>query len=206
MRDSDRAYNAILKQLAYGKLKCGQAIDDEALQAEIGVGKTPLREALFRLVQDGYITSGPRRGMFVTAFDLGQLESLLEIRAILAGYLSQQLVHNARDKDIERCETEMRQLIQESGDKNIEAVFHMDRRYHEMLEELCGDNILSGILSKLELMSSMALAPRSRHYFINEETVKAEYLDTFRYLKDRDMEPLEATLKKHIPRYILQRV
>ena len=206
MRDSDRAYNAILDQLAYGKLKCGEAIDDEALQAEIGVGKTPLREALFRLVQDGYITSGPRRGMFVTAFDLGQLESLLEIRTILTGYLSQQLIHNARDKDIERCEAEMIQLIGSGGTRSVEDAFRADRRYHDMLGELCGDKILSGILSKLEFMSSMALAPRSRHYYINEKAVKEEYLDTFRHLKARDAEALEATLKKHIPRYILQRI
>ena len=82
-RDSDKAYQAILNQIFEGKLRCGQPIRDSRLQEELGFGKTPLREALFRLVQDGYVTNVPHCGMFVASFDLVQLESMLNLRTVL---------------------------------------------------------------------------------------------------------------------------
>lgn len=204
MRESDRAYNAIIDQILVGKLRCGQAINDEWLQTDLKVGKTPLREALFRLIQDGYITAVPHRGMFVTTFDVAQLESLLSLRMLLSGYLSQRLIQNAADQDIDRCEAEMRALIRPGEDMPLDEVFRADLRFHNMLGELCGDSILASILSKLEFMSSMALVPHSRDYYKNEEAVKAEYFEAFRLLKARDQQGLEATLKRHIPRYVLQ--
>jgi DNA-binding GntR family transcriptional regulator len=204
MRESDRAYNAILDRILIGKLRCGQAIDDEQLQKELNIGKTPIREALFRLVQDGYITAVPHKGMSVTTFDVGQLESLLSIRLLLSGYLSQQLIRNAEDRDIERCEDEMRSLIRMGENMPMDEVARADYRFHNMLGELCGDSILSGILNKLEFMSSMALAPYFKDYYKNEEAVKAEYFEMLSLLKDRNQAGLETALKRHIPRYVLQ--
>lgn len=204
MRDSDRAYNAIIDQILIGKLRCGQAINDEWLQADLKVGKTPLREALFRLIQDGYITAVPHRGMYVTTFDVAQLESLLSLRTLLAGYLAQRLIQNATDQDVERCETEMHTLIRTGEDMPLDEVFRADLRFHDMLGEICGDSILASILKKLEFMSSMALVPHSRDYYRNEEAVKKEYFDIFQLIKTRDQQELEAALKRHIPRYVLQ--
>lgn len=205
MRDSDRAYQAIIDQIFEGKLRCGQPIRDTQLQEELGVGKTPLREALFRLTQDGYITDAPHRGMFVASFDLAQLESMLNVRTILTPYLCDQLLRNARDAGIAACEQEMHRLIDTEREMALPDVFRADLRFHAMLGELCGDSILADILRKLEFMSSMALIPHARDYFHNQETVKDEYFQIFRHIRERDRAALEASLKGHIPRYVLQR-
>lgn len=203
MRDSDRAYQAIIDQIFAGKLRCGQPIRDKQLQEELGVGKTPLREALFRLIQDGYITDAPHRGMFVASFDLAQLESMLNLRTVLTPYLCDQLLRNARSADIDACEQEMRGLIQ--PDMTLPDVFHADLRFHAMLEELSGDTILADILRKLEFMSSMALIPHARDYYQRENTINDEYFEIFRHIRERDRDALEAAIKRHIPRYVLQR-
>ncbi|MBD5151491.1 MAG: GntR family transcriptional regulator [Oscillibacter sp.] len=204
MRESDKAYNAIIDQIGTGKLRCGQAINDERLQTELKVGKTPLREALFRLTQDGYITMIPHRGMFVTTFDVAQLESLLNLRMLLSGYLSERLVQNAQESEIDKCDTKMRELICLGADMPLDEVLRADLQFHKMIGELSGDSILAGILNKLEFMSSMALTPHSKEYYLNEESVKAEYFDIFRLIRERNQAGLEAALKRHIPRYVLQ--
>ena len=205
MRDSDRAYQAIIDQIFEGKLRCGQPIRDKQLQEELGVGKTPLREALFRLIQDGYITDAPHRGMFVASFDLAQLESMLNLRTILTPYLCDQLLRNARSPDIDACEEEMHSLINMEGEMALADVFRADLRFHAMLSELSGDTILADILRKLEFMSSMALIPHARDYYYKQGTVKDEYFEIFRHIRERDRDALEAAIKRHIPRYVLQR-
>ena len=204
MRDSDKAYNALLDQLLTGKLRCGQAINDEQLQAELGVGKTPLREALFRLIQDGYITAVPHRGMFVTSIDLAQLESLFSLRILLADYLCQKLIQNARSHEIDLGIAEMKELIRLNEKMTLDDVSRADYRFHQILGELSGDTILAGILNKLEFLSAMALIPHSGDYYSNEEMVKAEYFSVLQYLKDGDAEALSAALKRHVPKYVLQ--
>lgn len=205
MRDSDKAYQAIIDQIFAGKLRSGQPIRDKQLQEELGVGKTPLREALFRLIQDGYITDVPHGGMFVASFDLAQLESMLNLRTILTPYLCNQLLRNARKEDVDACEQEMYSLISMEQDMALVDVFRADLRFHAMLSELSGDTILADILRKLQFMSSMALIPHARDYYYNRGTVKDEYFEIFRHIRERDRDALEAAIKQHIPRYVLQR-
>ena len=205
MRESDRAYQAIIDQIFEGKLRCGQPIRDAQLQEELGVGKTPLREALFRLTQDGYITDLPHRGMFVASFDLTQLESMLNLRTILTPYLCDQLLRNAHEADINACEQEMYSLIGADREMALHDGVRTDLRFHAILGELSGDSILADILRKLEFMSSMALIPHARDYYQNQGTVKEEYFEIFRHIRERDRNALEASLKGHIPRYVLQR-
>lgn len=207
MRDSDRAYDALIDKLAHGELKCGQTINDEWLQEELGVGKTPLREALFRLVQDGYLGAVPHKGMFVTSFDISQLDSLLSLRLILSDYFAKQLIANAQDRDIDRCEQELNKCISSYPEPSVNSATHVDACFHELLRELCGDSILSEILKKLEFMSSMALVKHSTHYYVsieNTDRVRKGYSEIFRHLRERDEAALAEALKKHIPKYALQ--
>lgn len=204
MRESDKAYSAIIDQIMIGRLRCGQAINDERLQSELKVGKTPLREALFRLTQDGYITAVPHRGMYVTTFDVAQLESLLNLRVLLSGYLSERLIQNARDEDLDHFESQMCEMVQAYTAIPTEVIFRTDLQFHKTLGELSGDTILAGILNKLEFMSSMALVPHFREFHLNEDSIKAEYFEIIQLIRDRNQEALAAALKKHIPRYVLQ--
>ena len=207
MRDSDRAYDALIDKLAHGELRCGQAINDEWLQEDLGVGKTPLREALFRLVQDGYLTAVPHKGMFVTSFDISQLDSLLSLRIILSDFFAKQLISNAHDRDIDRCEQELNAYLAEHNDVSVDTATRVDARFHEMIRGLCGDAILADVLKKLEFMSSMALVKHSTHFYVNRENtarVRDGYTEIFRALRARDEAVLSAALKKHVPKYVLQ--
>jgi DNA-binding GntR family transcriptional regulator len=80
---ADRAYLAIRDQLIMLDIKPGDPIDDDQLAKSLGVGRTPVREALKRLEVDRLVVSYPRRGTFATGMDIADLAHISEIRVQL---------------------------------------------------------------------------------------------------------------------------
>ena len=80
---ADRAYPAIRDLIVSVELGPGAVIDERALMEALGIGRTPVREALRRLAQEKLVEVYPRRGMFVTGVDVGDLALLTEVRAVL---------------------------------------------------------------------------------------------------------------------------
>src|SRR5918997_3991593 len=80
---ADKAYVAIRDRLIMLAINPGDPIDDDALAQDLGVGRTPVREALKRLEVDRLVVSYPRRGAFATGMDISDLAHISEIRAQL---------------------------------------------------------------------------------------------------------------------------
>src|SRR3954466_1988571 len=80
---ADKAYVAIRDRLIMLAIRPGDPIDDDALALDLGVGRTPVREALKRLEVDRLVVSYPRRGTFATGMDISDLAHISEIRTQL---------------------------------------------------------------------------------------------------------------------------
>lgn len=80
---ADKAYVAIRDRLIMLTISPGDPIDDDALAQDLGVGRTPVREALKRLEVDRLVVSYPRRGTFATGMDISDLAHISDIRAQL---------------------------------------------------------------------------------------------------------------------------
>jgi DNA-binding GntR family transcriptional regulator len=80
---ADKAYLAIRDQLIMLDIRPGDPIDDDELARSLGMGRTPVREALKRLEGDRLVVSFPRRGTFATGMDIADLAHISEIRVQL---------------------------------------------------------------------------------------------------------------------------
>ena len=83
---SERAYHEIRRMIVRLELAPGDVIREDDLQGRLGLGRTPIREALQRLVRDQFVIVIPRRGMFVSGVDVSDLGLLYETRSILEPY------------------------------------------------------------------------------------------------------------------------
>ncbi|MEY4339336.1 MAG: hypothetical protein RLZ14_1186, partial [Actinomycetota bacterium] len=83
---SERAYHEIRRMIVRLELAPGAVVRDDELQARLGLGRTPIREALQRLERDQFVTVIPRRGVFVSGIDVSELAVLYETRATLEPY------------------------------------------------------------------------------------------------------------------------
>nr|MBA3289386.1 GntR family transcriptional regulator [Acidimicrobiia bacterium] len=64
----------------------GAVVREDELREQLGIGRTPIREALQRLARDQFVTVLPRRGMLVTPIDVADLGVLYDTRALLEPY------------------------------------------------------------------------------------------------------------------------
>ena len=83
---SERAFHQIRAMIVRLELGPGAVVREDELQVSLGMGRTPIREALQRLVRDQFVTVIPRRGVFVSSIDVDELATLYETRAIIEPY------------------------------------------------------------------------------------------------------------------------
>ena len=83
---SEQAYQQIRRMIIRLDLAPGAVVREDDLQRQLGIGRTPIREALQRLAREQFVTVVPRRGMFVSRLDVAELSMLYETRAILEPY------------------------------------------------------------------------------------------------------------------------
>lgn len=81
--NADRAYDTVRERLVMLDIRPGEPINDDRLAAELGFGRTPVREALKRLERNRLVVAYPRRGTFATAVDMTDLADISEIRKLL---------------------------------------------------------------------------------------------------------------------------
>lgn len=96
---ADRAYEAIRDRLVMLEIRPGDPLNDDRLAAELGTGRTPVREALKRLEGDRLVVAYPRRGTFATAVDITDLANLSEVRLNLEPLAARSAARNAGSRD-----------------------------------------------------------------------------------------------------------
>jgi DNA-binding GntR family transcriptional regulator len=96
---ADRAYLEIRDLIVSLKLPPGDLIDERRLVQSLGIGRTPVREALRRLAQEQLVEVFPRRGMFVTGVDLRDLARISEVRAVLEPEAARLAAERATDEE-----------------------------------------------------------------------------------------------------------
>lgn len=136
---ADRAYIRLRDQIITTELAPGTLLQEAELMRRVGVGRTPVREALQRLRQDGFVTVIPRRGTLVSEIILTDLAAIYEIRSHLesweAGLAAERATASDRN-EASHLARELRALTERDG---FEAMLALDRRVHRFVYR-CGRN------------------------------------------------------------------
>jgi DNA-binding GntR family transcriptional regulator len=139
---TEKAYQAISGAIARLELKPGEALTQDRLAKWLSISRTPVREALRRLEQDGIIQTAPGRGLVVTELTIKDAQDLLEMLALLdtqAAYLGAQ---RRSQEQAERL-IEIAQMLLIAAQRNdLVAWEEIDRPYHETLLEASGNLFL----------------------------------------------------------------
>jgi len=134
---SDRAYEEIERMIVSLELAPGTVFTETDLAEHVGIGRTPLREALQRLASDRLVTALPRRGMLVTDINASEYLNLLETRAVLDSLVARQAARRASPKERQAlisCSEGMAEAVQIQDD---DAFMRLDRTCDDILERAC---------------------------------------------------------------------
>ncbi|QYH37253.1 GntR family transcriptional regulator [Salinibacterium sp. M195] len=151
MRASERAYQALRDDIVEWRLAPGTILGEVEQAARLGVSRTPLREALSRLMTDGLVASQSGRGLVVTGVSVDNIRELFDVRKALevkAVRLATQHHTGSVFADLEReFETVPELLIRDDSDRS--AYFDLVRRFDDAVDDAVENDYLVGALNSL---------------------------------------------------------
>ena len=176
-----------------GRLPAGERINEVHLARQLGVSRTPLREALSRLAAEGALTSVARFGFFVRPLTLEEFEQIYDIRPILDPE-ALRMAGLPDAKTIERLEKLNRRL---AGVRDPESAIALDDEWHLLLIEHCPNRVL------IELIQNIIQRTRRYELALMRETsnVRRATEDHWRILaalSRRDLPAACAALKRNM--------
>ena len=135
----DRAYQEIREQLMAMTLKPGEWIDDLRLAEQLGLSRTPVREALFLLASDGLVLARPGGGFLVRSLDLVDVSRMFEAHIVLAKSVARLVVARATGSDLRDLRAAEKEVVREMDGRDPVGVSAANSRLHR-LEARIADN------------------------------------------------------------------
>jgi DNA-binding GntR family transcriptional regulator len=161
---ADQAYEGLLTAIAEGRLTPGQAIRETALAEELGISRTPIREALQRLARDGLVRLDARNGARIGELSLQEIHELYDLREILEGSVARFAALNARALERQRLEAILAREAEQLGDPA--ALARLNKLFHRTLcEAACNRYLTSAVATfstTLLLLGPTTLAAQHR--------------------------------------------
>jgi len=175
------------------RLPPGAVVREDALSDELGIGRTPIREALQRLARDQFVTVLPRRGMLVTPIDVADLTVLYETRALLEPYAARLACGRGRPHDW----AAMDDALAGRRGADAAALLDVDRACHEITWSAAGNRFLASTLDTLYAQSD-----RLWHLYLagaaDTSEAVGEHDDILRALRARDADRAALLVEAHV--------
>ena len=142
----EQVYIELLQRIERGELPTDSKLRDTSLATQLGVSRTPVREALVRLAREGVLSADPGRGFRLTPMSSAELREIGSILAVLEPLALDQSAEVSEDQ-LARLGEVVRRLEQTRGD--IGACVELDGQFHRVLLEGCANRRLLRLVETL---------------------------------------------------------
>ena len=184
-------------QIARGELAPGDRIVELNLARDLGVSRSPIREALGQLELEGLVESIPYRGAYVRRLDAARFRQLLEFRLALEEFAVRRLARRIDATELERLRGALERVAERARASDFEGAIAADLSLHEMLVELAGNEPLRGAYRAMINEFRLYIRLTSRHYASIAE-LATEHDDLLRALETRKPSGAALALRRHI--------
>lgn len=148
---ADQIFEQLERDILTGKYPKGEVLSELRLSSELGVSRTPVREAVRRLEQEN-ILKETGRGMVVVGISREDMMDMYEVRMQLEGLAARRAAANISDeqlKDMEDCLALQRFYVEKQDGGSPEQIRDMDSRFHQLLYESSGSRAYQEVLKAL---------------------------------------------------------
>ena len=145
-----------------GVLKPGEWLKENDLADELLVSRTPVREAIRKLEQEGYVVTVPRRGAYVASVSIRDINEIFEIRAALEVLACELAAERITEEEQERLERLLVAIGRAIEEHDMERIVQTDIEFHELLYQAARNERLLAIIGNLrEQLTRLRPLPRS---------------------------------------------
>ena len=195
-----RVFQKIREDILTGVYKEHDELREVSIGEELGVSRTPVREALRQLELEGLVTIVPNKGAYVTGITPQDVHDIYKIRSLLEGLCARWATEHITGRQIEELEEIILlsefHLRKKSADQ-AEQVSELDGKFHKVLYEASNSRILEHVLSDfhkyVQMARMMSVGAKDRA----ERSIE-EHRDILKAIKDKDPDKAEWLANQHI--------
>jgi DNA-binding GntR family transcriptional regulator len=193
----DAAYEAIKHRIITCAFKPGEYINELQLSALLKIGRTPVHQALDRLMVEGMVEVIPRKGVIVKPVSLNEVLQIIEVRLINEPYGARLAAEHANDADLSDLHDVLKRAKHWASLRNVDNMMLLDREFHMLIARAAKNSVLTELLRNLHERSL-------RFWFISlnapsqYESVQDEHAAILDAIAERNPERAEAAMQRHI--------
>ena len=192
-----KVFQQLKNSILAGEFENGAELREIALAKKLGVSRTPVREALRQLEQEGLVEIYPNRGAYVKGITYKDVEDIFRIRARLEGLCAEMAVSSITHEQLDKVDEIILLSKFYEEKKDMEHLLKMDSQFHEVLFESCGSKMLEHQLKDYHQYVQKA---RLRSLKRQERAKKStqEHEEILLAIKDRDAKRADELATRHI--------
>jgi DNA-binding GntR family transcriptional regulator len=187
----------IREAIILGRLKPGEKIIENELAKQMGISRSPIRDAFRVLEKEGLVTLYPRRGVRVTEISLKDLKEIYALRANLESLAFNMALSNIKPAQVGRIESLLKTMSVKTKKKDIEGVGKLNEQFHDFILKMSDNDRLNQLVHSLRnqirryRMASLSLPGRLEEALVEHQKI----VDAF---KLRNSALTEKLVKEHI--------
>lgn len=142
-------FESLREAIISGQLSPGERMMEIQLAEEMGVSRTPVREAIRKLELEGLVVMIPRKGAYVSGLSLKDVADVFEIRGALEGLAAELAADRITDEELENLERYLVKISEDIEQGDLSRVVETDTDFHTLLYQASRNNRLSQIINNL---------------------------------------------------------
>jgi DNA-binding GntR family transcriptional regulator len=193
---SELAYARILERIVSLEMPPGSVVNEARLREELGIGRTPIREALQRLARENLVKSIPHRGTFVTDVNVTDLARITEVRVVLEAHAARLAAEKLLPADRDSIE-ELLELLGRGYVTDQRDLMHLDQQIHRAIYRASRNPFLEATLERYFNLSLRLW------YLVLDRDVRLreavdEHVELLRAILAGDGELADTIMRKHV--------
>ena len=193
----DVVFNTLREAILKGELKPGERLMELQLAAKLGVSRTPIREAIRMLEQEGLAVTIPRKGAEVAKMTEKDMEDVLQIREALDELAAKIACEQISEEQLEELVATMHEFEESTKTDNVKKIAEADVKFHDIIYQSIGNPKLVNMLNNLREQMY-----RYRVEYLKDEnnypTLMKEHKDIVEGLVRKNKMQVTATMHQHV--------
>ncbi|WPC40408.1 GntR family transcriptional regulator [Clostridium sp. JS66] len=192
-----KAYEFIKEKIINCEMKPGSDISEDDLMEQLKTSRTPIREALMKLEQEGLVDIFPRKGIFVAQITFKDIHDIFEIRQIIEIQMAKVICDNIPTERLLYFKEKFEQMDEGGNYITDRDFFHLDLEFHKTIVETTGNNYLIEFMNKI-YDKDYRIRVLTTRFKEERKRNKMEHLNIINSILDKDKDKIEKYLMQHI--------
>lgn len=192
-----KVFNKLREDILSGKYKQDEELKESSIGAELGISRTPVREALRQLELEGLVTIIPNKGAYVSGISEKDIQDIYTIRSYLEGLCAKWACEHITKAQIDELEEIIYLSEFHAKKENHQQILELDNKFHQILYESSSSKILNHMLTDfhhyVQRVRKVTLAHKPR---VNNSNKEHEAI--LEAIKEGNCEKAEQLATKHI--------